>query len=514
MKLLKMNAILIILSLSLCSCTELTLKSHNRKLNDFEEAYAENEKYLSNLAVEKKPQISEMTKMEEAAAEDMDHSFLEKPGQKIYKKAKKQIKPSQILKSGKFPSKNNSKKLKLSQTLKRFENNKRIKEQVHFIHIRKIPNPKIKIEDPKYTIFQKCNKKTGYLNLVKDLSKLPMELGVTPIFVSMSLSSFNLFLSPGNDKTLFDTVKLKNILWISQQRMLTGLNCFELVHGDVMKDSSELQKQSITLCAKDESEMKQWIDAVGAFKECQVNVKNIDNNRVVLADFQKVNVLLKESLGKGGIGGPITAANPYSSLYYNNNPTMIDGANKIQKNTAIKSEITKIVDFIKEGSIQQRIVARKMQTQLKEAKKFSEEVHQKQEIIKKILEKRVEKEKIRKQMMMKNEEKHKELELLKAVENRIMQMKKQEIKRFSNTYESQINEERKKAENESKEMMRTLIQEEKLTAYDDCTDANLMFFENINYVNQICFRYYGESVSLFINIIIIDSFFHLESRKM
>jgi hypothetical protein len=46
--------------------------------------------------------------------------------------------------------------------------------------------------------------------------------------------------------------------------------------------------------------------------------------------------------------------------------------------------------------------------------------------------------------MMKMEEKHKELELLKAVENRIMQMKKQEIKRFSNTFESQIEEERRK----------------------------------------------------------------------
>ena len=500
MKLWKMNAILIILSLSLCSCTELTLKSRNRKLNEFEEAYAENEKYLSNLEVEKKPQISEISKMEKAAAEDTDHSFLEKPGQKMYKKAKKQIKPSQILKSGKNPSKNKSKKLQLPQTIKRFEKQQSLIEQGRLIQIRKIPNPKIKMEDSRYIKFEKCNKKSGYLNLVKDMSKLPMELGVTPIFASLSLSSFNLFLSAGDDKTLFNTVKLKNILWISQQRMLTGLNCFELVHGDVMRDSAEFQKQSITLCAKDNFEMQQWIDAVGAFKECQVNVHNIDHNRVVIADFQKVNELLKESQGKGfGIGSGNSGPNAYSSLYYDNNPTIQKNTQKVQKDTAIKSEISKIVNFIKEGNIQQNKVARKMQNQLKEAKKFSEEVHQKQEIIRKILEKRVEKEKIRKQNMMKMEEKHKELELLKAVENRIMQMKKQEIKRFSNTYESQIEDERRKAENESKEMMRTLISEEKLTAYNDCTDPRLMFFEDKQYVNQLCFRYYGEHVSLFSN---------------
>jgi hypothetical protein len=495
MKLWKMNAILIILSLSLCSCTELTLKSHSHKLDAFEEAYAENEKYLSSIEGVKKPQVSEISKMEEAAAEDTDHSFLEKPGQKILKKGKKQIKSSKFVKSSKSPS-ILSKKLQLPQTVKRFEAQQALIEQGRLIQLRKIPNPKIKTQDARYIKFEKCNKKTGYLNLVKDMSKLPMELGVTPIFASLSLSSFNLFLSAGDDKTLFNTVKLKNILWISQQKMLTGLNCFEVVHGDVLRGAGEFHKQSITLCAKDNFEMQQWIDAVGAFKECQVNVHNIDHNRVVIADFQKVNELLKESQGKGfGIGSGSNGANPYSSLYYDNNPTVQKNTQKVQKDTAIKSEISKIVNFIKEGNIQQNKVARKMQNQLKEAKKFSEEVHQKQEIIRKILEKRVEKEKIRKQNMMKMEEKHKELELLKAVENRIMQMKKQEIKRFSNTFESQIEEERRKAENESKEMMRTLIQEEKLTPYNDCTDPRLMFFEDKKYVSQLCFRYYGEHVS-------------------
>ena len=489
MKLWKMNAILIILSLSLCSSTQVLETMRSRKSNSIEDAYAENEKYLTSI------EGTDLAKLEEQA-KDTDPTFLEKANPK---------KKPQIWKSKKQVKANRSRlqpKLKVPAVLKKVE-------QPKGIRLKKIVNPKLKTADPRYIRFEKCNKKSGYLSLVKDMTKLPVELGVTPIFASLSLSSFNMFLSPSDSKTLFNTVKLKNILWISQQRMLTGLNCFEIVHGDIAH-GSELQKQSITLCASDSIAMQGWIDAVGAFKECQVNVHNIDHNRVVIADFQKVNELLKDSANGKGFGiGSGTGANPYASLYYDNNPTIQKNTGKVQKDSAIKSEISKIVNFIKEGNIQQNKVQRKMVNELKQAKKFSEEVHQKQEIIRKILEKRIEKEKQRKQNMMKMEEKTKELELLKAVENRIMQMKKQEIKRFEGTFESQIADERRKADSESKQMMHALVEEEKFTPYNDCTAPQLMFFEDKNYVHQLCYRYYGEHVNFE-----LFYFPHLERRKM
>jgi hypothetical protein len=149
--------------------------------------------------------------------------------------------------------------------------------------------------------------------------------------------------------------------------------------------------------------------------------------------------------------------------------------------------------------MQQTQVQRKMQSELKEAKKFSEEVHEKQEIIRKIIERRAEKEKMRQQSLIQSEEKFKELKLLKAVQNRIVQMKKKEIQEYSEQFEKQIKEERSKADAESKKMMKALVEEEKRRPYNDCTDPRLLLFEDKSYVKERCTVYYGEHVN-FINL--------------
>jgi len=420
-----------------------------KKMKHSFDAYSENDKYLSNMEESKLENVDSFD-----SAQDTE-SFLqtEKP------KVKKHKKSEEVHSSGL--------KIKLDTA----------------------SNKKILVQDPKYFKFENCIKKTGYLNLVKDMSKLPGEITVTPIYVSMSLSSVNLFLSPTDEKTLFNTIPLKNILRISQQRLLEDHHCFELILAEV-GHSTELSKTNISLCANSRENMKSWIDTIGAFKECQINVHNVDHNRMVVADFQKVNELIKGSTQPGA--KIATNVNAEKSLYYDNNPTINKSAVKVQKDSAIKREMSKIFTFMKEGNIQQTQLQRKMANQLKEAKKFSEQVHQKQEIIRRILEKREEKEKEKEQNMVKVEEKSKELELLRAVENRIMQMKKQEIKTFSSTFEKQITQERQHANNESKQMMRTLVQEEKFTPYDDCTAPQLLFFEDTLYVDNLCQRFYGE----------------------
>lgn len=487
MKLWKMNAILLMLSLALCSCTESkeSLSLEKKGPLSMSDPYAENDKYLN------KVEESELDQAPLEQTHEMGTNFLETSGpikRNIYKSYNKySSKPTRF-----------SRALNLVRPASRRTGGP-YKRKPSGLRVVRVANPRLGKEDSKFESFTNCGKKTGFLNIIKKLDHSDGELHISPVYIDMSVNSIKFYSSPTNTKTLFNIVKLDKILRISQQKKLEGHSCFELILADYAENSRGLSKENVSLCANSVEKMKSWIDAIGAFKECQINVNNVDHNRKILVDFQKVNELTKVAAltsGKGlkpgaGVG------NPENSLYYDNIPTINKSATKIQKNNSIKHEIDKILDFVKQSNIQQTQVQRKMQNELKEAQKFSEEVHEKQEIIRKILERRAEKEKMRQQLMLQSEEKFKELKLLKAVENRIVKMKKKEIEEYSEQFNKQIKEERSKANSESKKMMKALIQEEKKKPYNDCTDTRLLLFEDKSYVKERCTVYYGEHVNFF-----------------
>ena len=164
-----------------------------------------------------------------------------------------------------------------------------------------------------------------------------------------------------------------------------------------------------------------------------------------------------------------------------------------QKDSQIKNEISKIMSYIKTGNLKEFEIKKKLSDKLNEAKKISQQVHQKQDIIKKIMKKRVENEKKNKLKLVKEEEKNKELELLKAVGSKIKQMKEREIKAFEEKYNRQISLEKEKTNQESKQMIQALAEQEKNNSYGSCLNSRLQNFEDMFYVEGLCNNYYEDN---------------------
>ena len=152
---------------------------------------------------------------------------------------------------------------------------------------------------------------------------------------------------------------------------------------------------------------------------------------------------------------------------------------------------------MRRSHIQRTQIQRKMVNEFKEAKKFSEQVHEKQELIKKMIEERIQNEQRKEESMIKLEQKSKELELLKAVTHKIESMKSQELKSYTKSLRKKIDSQKKKATEEASSMMKILINSEKLQSYDTCTSPKLLLFQDTDYISSLCLRYYGENVNIF-----------------
>lgn len=58
---------------------------------------------------------------------------------------------------------------------------------------------------------------------------------------------------------------------------------------------------------------------------------------------------------------------------------------------------------------------------------------------------------------------------------------------------TRIKETKEKANNEAKDMMRTLMNQQKLSDYTVCYTSRLLNFKDTKFVHDLCFKYYGAS---------------------
>jgi hypothetical protein len=335
-----------------------------------------------------------------------------------------------------------------------------------------------------------------------------LEVRISPIYAFLSLSSFNLFIT-NDDKTLFNSIKLDKVLRIAQKEQLIKFNCFDLVLNDFENSADLLHKGNVSLCADSNAEMNKWIETVQELKECRINVQNIDHNKKLIVDFDKINELLKTNSSgssnslngaydKNGSLNIIAQKNLLKSLYYNNSNKVINKSEvKVAKEHFFRKQVDKILGFMRRSNLKRSQIQRKMAGEMKEAKKFSEQIHQKQELIKKIVEQRILNAQRKEEDMIKIQHKSEEMELLKAVTHKIESMKTQELKSYSKSLRKEINKEKKKASEEASSMMSILVSTEKLQSYSTCTVPKLLLFEDKQYVTDTCFRYYGENVYIF-----------------
>jgi len=417
-----------------------------------------------------------------------------------------------------------------------------------------LPNENIDLSSiEKFETHKKCNKRTGLVYLLKNSEKLPHELDLLPVYGNLNLDKFKFSLNE-QEKSVFFSINLIDILRISQKEILKNQNCFNILLNHV--DSQTLLKGPITLCFKSNYTMDSWMKTILEFKQCLYDISNGPKENKVLVDFGKVNKLLKDKNDAANVNG--------KDLYYDNtNKAIVKNDATSQKENQIKNIMHKIVQTITTGNIQTNLIKRKMANRLKRTKKAAEELQKKEELVRDIVNKRLEKEQEKKNEMVNVEHKNKEIQLLKAVKDRIVELKKTETKQYHKQLKKQIKLQKEIANRQSQSMIRYLINKssstvtssemgssspsgksnsspsgksksgriissplvginsafdkinssasvsmnsyaydiiksKKLTPYDNCTDNRILNFKDMIYIRNTCDIYYGENVKLLI----------------
>lgn len=309
-----------------------------------------------------------------------------------------------------------------------------------------LKNPHINLKK-NYESYKKCKVKTGLIYLLRHPEKLPLEINLQPIFGKLSIDKFNFYL---NDlaKSKFYQINLINILRISYTPILEINNCFNLILNTI--DSDKLLKGPLSLCFKSKSKKNEWMKSINEFKECQIDSANGKKENKVLIDFRKVNKLIKDPIIR-----------PEAKLLYDNANKVVIKKRSNRKEYVIKKMMKKIVSSITNGSIQNRLIKRKMQNQLKKTRKAAKSMRKKEDLIKKIVKKRINLENKKKSQLKKLEAKNKEIQLLKAVKSRIIQLKKKETKKFNKELKRQIKSEKRIQNKKTKNMINYLVNKTK-----------------------------------------------------
>jgi hypothetical protein len=327
---------------------------------------------------------------------------------------------------------------------------------------------------------EQCIQKNGIISIIK--SQTLNEISLYPVYLKMNLESLNFF-NNLQESSLFTSIKLKDILRINQEKRLTESNCFEIVYSDFTENNTqELKKSFLDICLQSKPQMNSWINQIGLFKQCRINSSNIDGNKQILYDFQKVNEINKSS--------PQNSEKQNSPLYYDPMPRLENPIQKV-KETQIKKTIKNILHSIKLGKKQQDQIHRQMTAKLKDAKKFSDEIHKKQEVIKKMMEVRINKEHSKEEKLIKLEQKNKEIEMLKAVQKKINDLKKKEVEDYKKDIKNQIKNVHLSTNKEANGMMKMLDQ--RFNDFKICHSQQLLNFSDTIFVTNTCQSLYGEN---------------------
>jgi hypothetical protein len=73
-----------------------------------------------------------------------------------------------------------------------------------------------------------------------------------------------------------------------------------------------------------------------------------------------------------------------------------------------------------------------------------------------------------------------------------------EMKQYQSLLDTRIKELKSKANNDAKGIMRSILNQQKLSDYEECYDEKLYMFKNKKYINNVCFNLFGENVILYV----------------
>jgi len=266
-----------------------------------------------------------------------------------------------------------------------------------------IKNKKIsKKGKKKYSNVIPCVNKKGILYLIDQVNK-NRTIKAKEVVIKLTSDALEIF-QTFNENTSIKTVNLNEILRITQSYSNTF--CF-----DLLLTNKPFVKT--TLCAKSKKGMNEWIHAILAFKYCRNNVALRKRNNKTVLKFGNANP--SSSNGK-------RYGNKLENLFYNINNNG-NNSPKIANENCIKKHISNIVHSIKMSHLAHSQLKRRFDGKINRARKNSDKMIRKQEKIKKLLQTQAIKQTKKENHLLILEHKHKELKLLKEVEDKITKLK-------------------------------------------------------------------------------------------
>jgi hypothetical protein len=231
-------------------------------------------------------------------------------------------------------------------------------------------------EIEKHTIYKECDVKSGVLALIKSYDK--QIIVATPIYAHLTKEKLSTYLSFDSSK-LIKEISLQDITKIVQIKKLRSTFCFNIYYA----------LDSVALCAPSIQEMKAWVNSFEAFRKC----KTEPQSNIIFSDFNwksKQNKQIED---------------------------------KVEAEKIINKELDAIQKIILTSNIEEKKIRRELIAKLKNAQNFESEIKQKETVLKDIIKKEEQAEKEKETKLISIQSKNKELEILKAVKDKIREMK-------------------------------------------------------------------------------------------
>jgi hypothetical protein len=309
----------------------------------------------------------------------------------------------------------------------------------------------------KNSTYVKCDKKTGGLQFVyKHPQKGQTKIQAIPVFASLNKHTFSLF--KGIFSELFESIKLDSIQRITQHYY--GTFCFNIIIAQA--SNAELNINPVTVCATSKEEMNNWINSVLEFKHCKLNKINRRPAKVIV-DFDNVNKAMINQRKA-----------PLRGLYYNNtNQTAIEPKQNVVKSKKINNKVKIIINTIEKAKSAHEKIKRKLEKKLNTAKKVTDHILKKRQRIREILRKNVIIQKQKKMNLLKLRKESKEMRILKEAAEKIKKLNQRQIEKSKAEYYERIKAEKERSKRITRNMIKIIIDKEKLRDYSKCISYNL-----------------------------------------
>lgn len=270
-------------------------------------------------------------------------------------------------------------------------------------------NPQLNVSS-EFIEAKKCEYKKGFLEIVdKDEGN---KIVTKKVRVTLDKESLKMYTTM-NENSLFATVQLDNILKISQDKKFFQTNCFELITN--LAEDIVLHKSRLTICNENNSEMSEWMQTILELKECKVN-QNYKDSKVVL-DFNEINKIKRKQ------EETMKSSQEDLGLWYDNTKNNNSKMSVSIKDRIIHQTVKNLIKNLQANEVIENKIKRTLNDQLKDARKFTNQLEQKSNIVNEIIHKKIEKEMSTNLKLVNVKAADKEVQLIKAMAAKINDLK-------------------------------------------------------------------------------------------